>query len=559
MEDRDFRIAPTEWERVRVKESDYSFAKEAFPVVDVHTVEPIAFIERKGESEGLRSVVYDFGREVTASLRFKAVGRDGDRVVLRAAEELSKDSAGNEAVEGALSEETQIRWKTRANCEYEETMLLADGENFIDQYDYKAFRYAELIYPESVTVEGFLAVERHYPIDKEACLLETSDEALKKVFELCKLGVTLGSQEVYVDCPGREKGQYAGDLTITSASQLWLSGDTRLFIKAVRNQVESTFIDDGIMAVTPGSFMQEIADYSLQFPILALRYYDFTGDREGLSELLEVCDRMLSFFEKWQREDGLLDGVDCKWNLVDWPTNLRDDYDFPLTKPIGKGVHNVINAFYIGAVVCTERIIDILGIKLEEGARRSEALIKAYNSCFWRADKGLYADSENSEHTSLHSNVLPLYFGFAKPESHRSIAELIRKRGFSSGVYMAYFTLKALARLELWGDIWNMLTSRGENSWYNMAREGNTCCIEAWGKDKKWNTSLCHPWASAPISVLIEDILGITPKAPGFGDVDVRPHIPASVERLEMRIPLVTGKHIEFEWENGFYSYRILK
>ena len=36
------------------------------------------------------------------------------------------------------------------------------------------------------------------------------------------------------------------------------------------------------MAVTPGSLMQEIADYSLQFPIIALRYYDFTGDREGL-------------------------------------------------------------------------------------------------------------------------------------------------------------------------------------------------------------------------------------------------------------------------------------
>ncbi len=559
LEDLDLRAAPTEWERVRVKEPDYEFAKEPAPLLDVHTLEPVAFIEKAPGGDGRRSIIYDFGREVTAGLSFTVTGKDGDSVELRCAEELAPRADKSYPPEGILTPETEIRWKSRANCEYDETVILKDGENSVNQYDYKAFRYAELIIPEGVTVEFFKAVERHYPLDKNACLLETSDEVLKKVFDICKLGVTLGSQEVYVDCPGREKAQYAGDLTISSASQLWLSGDPRLFIKAVRNQVESTFIDEGIMAVTPGSYMQEIADYSLQFPILALRYYDFTGDREGLTELLGVCDRMLTYFEKWQRDDGLLDGVDGKWNLVDWPTNLRDNYDFPLTIPIGKGVHNVMNAFYIGAVICTEKIIDILGIRLEEGARRSEALIEAYNRCFWRPELGLYADSETSDHCALHSNVLPLYFGFAKSESHKNIADLIRKRGFSCGVYMAYFTLKALARLELWGDIWNMITCADENSWYNMAREGNTCCIEAWGKDKKWNTSLCHPWASAPISVLIEDIIGVSPKAPGFTDVDVRPHIPAGVEKLEMRIPLVTGRHIEFEWENGFYSYRLMK
>ena len=43
-----------------------------------------------------------------------------------------------------------------------------------------------------------------------------------------------------------------------------------------------------------------------------------------------------------------------------------------------------------------------------------------------------------------------------------------------------------------------------------------TTCFEAWGKDQKWNTSLCHPWASAPISVLAEDIL---PAHPEYGKI----------------------------------------
>ena len=545
-EDRDLRIGLTPWERVRIGKTDLVFADEPVPVLDVHELAPAGFVTRDG------SAIYDFGRETVATLRIVLRGHDGDTVEIRASEELANGT------EGVLTPETEIRWKTRANCEYTETVTLCEGENVIDQYEYKAFRYVQLLYGEGVEIVSLIAVERHWPFDENACQLETSDEILKGVFDICKAGVKLGSQEVYVDCPGREKGQYAGDLTITSASQMWLTGDTALFIKAVKNQMQSAFIDEGLMAVTPGSYMQEIADYSLQFPILALRYWDFTGDREGLREMLGVCDKILTYFEKYQREDGLLDGVTCKWNLVDWPTMLRDDYDFPMDKPIGPGVHNVMNAFYIGAVICTEKIIDILDIKLEEGARRSEALIEAFNNCFWREDAGLYADSETSNHTSLHANVLPAYFGFAKTSALPRIADLIRKKGLCCGVYMAYFVLKALCRMNLYSDAYKLLTDTTEHSWYNMIREGATTCFEAWGKDQKWNTSLCHPWASAPISVLIEDILGISPKIPGFIETDVRPHIPRDVEKLEMRVPLPTGKHIEFEWERGFYNYRIL-
>lgn len=560
LEDRDLRKAPGEWEHARVKDADYTFAEKSFPMLDVHELKPSASLTRfTGDGEEKRvSVIYDFGREVVGTCSLIIHGHAGDVIELRAAEELMPDDPSDSLAlsrEGVLTPETQIRWKTRANCEYSETATLNEGENVIDQYEYKAFRYAEVIYPYGDVIIRFHAVERHYPMKADACVLYTSDKVLQQVFELCKHGVRLCAQEVFVDCPGREKGQYAGDLTISSASQIWLTGDMQLFCKAVKNQMESAFIDEGLMAVTPGSFMQEIADYSLQFPILALRYYDLTGDRKGLTELLGVCEKLVAYFEPWKREDGLLDGMTGKWNLVDWPANLRDNYDFPLTIPIGKGVHNVMNALYIGAILYTEKIAEILRAAY---SHRSGRLIEAYNRCFWREELGLYADSETSMHASLHSNVLPSYFGFAKPEVAPKMVEVIRERSFSGGVYMSYFTMKVLARLGLYGDIWNMITSEGESSWYNMVREGGTSCFEAWGKNKKWNTSLCHAWASAPVTVLIEDILGITPKKPGYADVNVCPHIPETVEHLSMRIPLVSGKHVEFEWKNGSYRYQVL-
>lgn len=61
-------------------------------------------------------------------------------------------------------------------------------------------------------------------------------------------------------------------------------------------------------------------------------------------------------------------------------------------------------------------------------------------------------------------------------------------------------------------DAYNFIVSKDENSWYNMLREGATTTFEAWGKDRKWNTSLCHPWATGPVSVLAEDILPNMPE-----------------------------------------------
>ena len=70
--------------------------------------------------------------------------------------------------------------------------------------------------------------------------------------------------------------------------------------------------------------------------------------------------------------------------------------------------------------------------------------------------------------------------------------------------------------------------------------------FEAWGKDMKWNTSLCHPWACAPIPVLIEDILGITPEVVRGGAW--KQHLPLTVKHLKLTVPVLNAK-VTFERE----------
>ncbi len=494
-EDFDSRAGITDWLSCAETVTDHVFSPYPAKPLQVYVKKP--FTSKPLKDGGY---LYDFGEEITATLRIRAKGKAGERVRILCGEELDED--GN------------VRYDMRCGCLYEEYWTISGGADEYEQYDYRGFRYAEIIPLKGAKILSAEAIVRHYPFDDGYCELETSSDVLKSVWDICKNGVKYGSQECFVDCPTREKGQYAGDLTVTSASHLILTGDTSLLKKAIDNQMQSARIRKGLLAVAPGSFMQQIADYSLQFPILALRYYNAAGDMEYLKENLKVCEGIIAYFKRYSRGDGLLCRVSDEWNLVDWPENMRDGYDFPPEESAEP--HNVINAFYIGCVIGTEQIRDILGVSYK---KESHALIEAFNREFYDAEAGLYRDRRGSRHIALHSNILPAFYGFIKQGSKRAVGDYIVKKGLSCGVYMAYFELKALCRLGRYMDAYSLIVSTGEHSWYNMVREGATTCFEAWGKEQKWNTSLCHPWASAPISVLAEDIL---PNHPELGRIVYR-------------------------------------
>ncbi|MBE6688773.1 MAG: alpha-L-rhamnosidase [Ruminococcaceae bacterium] len=517
LEDYDCTAPVPEYKPCAINENiDYTFADDPIPTIPVYDKAPVA-----SEKLADGGIFYDFGTEITGTLVFTALGKKGDKVRILCGEEL-------------CDEPQRVRYNMRCNCVYEQYMTLDDGKCVFDEYDYKGFRYVTLYPDNGVEVSDFYARVRHWYFDDDYCRIETNDKILESVFNICKNGVKYGTQEVYVDCPQREKGQYAGDMTITSASHLWLTGDNFMFRKAIDSQVLSTRICPGIMAVTPGALMQEIADYSLQFPILALRDYEFTGDKEYLKRNLEYSEKMMQHFAKFAREDGLVQDVTDKWNLVDWPRNLRDDYALNIENPIaeGLGVHNVINAFYAGCASDIDRIKKILGIPCDDRATR---LREAFNNTFFNKKTGLYTDTPTAEHSSIHSNMVPIYYGLQPEGSEKAIGDWLVDRvkdGIPCGVYMSYFLLKGLCRLGRYDDVYKILTSQAENSWYNMVREGGTTCFEAWGVDKKSNTSLCHPWASAPVSIIIEDILGYR-----FDGTRGKSHIPQGV-----KIELVRGR-----------------
>ncbi len=472
------------WEYAAIYQAaDYILKKQTTSQLCLYDIKPQAMTQYSNR------IQIDFGREMVGYLYAEADGKIGDEILLRYGEELDENG--------------HVRYELRCNCRYEEKWILSGKHDILRQFDYKAFRYAELIFPEGTELSNIRMTVRHYPFENRA-VYKTSNTQLKQILSLCEDTIHYGTQEVFVDCPTREKGQYLGDVSISGRAHAVLTGKTDMIKKAITDFFDSSFICPGIMAVSTSSLMQEIADYSLQLPAQVCWVYSIDKDIEFLKYAEPYLTGLYQYFLQYENSEGLIEGVTEKWNLVDWPDNLRDGYNFPLTKPIGDGAHNVLNAFWCGFLQAMDEFYSLLG---KEETHRTQKAKEAFIQNFYSEETGLFCDSPEKSHSAIHSNILPLLFdiGTENSERYRRMINLLaQKRLNSMGVYMAYFALAALKKHG--EDPLAEKLATDEGCWLNMLREGATATFEAWGKDQKWNTSLFHPWASAPAIIFAEGV-----------------------------------------------------
>ena len=472
----------SKWQNAKIKKhNDYNLIKSPIKPLEIYEVEPKSVRKTKN------GYLYDFGQEAIGYLVVTAKGKKSDEIIIRQGEELNDDGS--------------VRFDLRSNCRYEEKWILSGGEDTLDQFDYKGFRFAELIVPETAEIISVKFRIRHYPF-KQKAVYKSINADFDNIIKLCVNTIKYGTQEIIPDCPTREKGSYLGDFCISGRAQALLTGDTTFLKKTILDFCRTSFICKGLMSVATSSFMQEIADYGLIFPSLVLWTYKFDGDIDFLKSVEPTLKGMCEYFASFDRGDGLIEKLYGQWNLVDWPANLRDGYDFPLTKPISDGVHNALNALWIGFLKAMNEIEGICG---NEEVAETDEVIRSFYKAFYNDETGLFCDSESKTHSAVHSNIFPLLFGiYGKDEElkKRLVKMIYDKKLNSMGVYMAYFALAALVEngerdkaIELTLD---------KNAWLNMIKEGATTTFEAWGKEQKWNTSLFHPWAVAPLIVFNE-------------------------------------------------------
>ncbi len=441
-----------------------------------HTLE-FEEIEPKEIHRNGSRILYDFGANYVGYLCVTANGNTGDRITIRHGQELEADGS--------------LRFDLRANCKYEEDWILSDGLCKLDQFDYKVFRYAELIIPDSATVSNVSFHIRHYPFCLHTSLKSEyqKDPDLQKIWELCIHTQKYGVQEVIQDCMDREKGFYLGDGCYTALTHTVLSNDDSMLRKLIDDAFSTDFITDTLVTCLDCSFMQEIAEYPLILVSLVLWHYRWTHDKEYLEQNYHKIVRLLEAYRREYEQDGLLRNLD-KWCVVEWPAGFRHGYDADLTEgQICREAHVSINAYYLCAIRTANTIANLLG---KPHYREASPLLNAFYQTFFDPVCSLFKDSERSHHISLVGNSFVYGFGlYPNDVSRQAILKLYDQHGMQSLSFFCTFPM--LCGFVRDNDEKRLLSAlKNEGTWKRMLREGATTTFEGWGKETKKNASLFH-------------------------------------------------------------------
>ena len=482
LETYDCRAPEVGFERPDFDDSDW--ANASICAYDDHTVtaqqsamlvfENIAPVQTRAESN---RVVLDFGATYVGYLDAVAIGSAGEVITVRCGQELGEDGT--------------VRYALRANCVYEESWILGDGESTLCWFDYKSFRYAELILPRGAKLLSATLRARHYPFALKSALKAdfAQDEQLCRIWDLCVNTQKYGVQEVIQDCMEREKGFYLGDGCYTALTHMVLSGDDSMVRKLIDDAFATSFITPTLVTCMDCSFMQEIAEYPLMLVYLVLWHYRITGDRVYLAQNYSKVASLLDAYRAEYEHDHLIKELD-KWCVVEWPANFRHGYDVDIREgQVCHEAHVSINAYYIAAV----RTANKIARELDLSQYRDESpLLDAFYNAFYDKERKVFKDGEHTEHVSLVGNVFAYGLDLCPDaETKQNILAMLDEHSMSSlSMFCTFPMMWGLVRDGDEGRIRKALLHNG--TWSRILREGGTTTFEGWGKDTKWNTSLFH-------------------------------------------------------------------
>ena len=512
----DARGEPAGWTEPGFDDSGWEPAEVRTPIerlepalvepIHQHTVQPAA-VERL--ADGVWRV--DLGREIVGGLRLTVTGRAGQTVEVRLGEELLPDG--------------RVRYQLRAGNVYRETWTLRDGEQTIEHWGYRGFRWAELVTDPSLdlsrAVEG-VALKMAWR-DGDAAFA-SSDPDLNRVWELCRYSIEATRLDVYQDTPTRERGPYEGDALINQRSEYYTQRSYAL-------------------ARYSASFLTRRptwpAEYRIMGALLAWEDYLATGDPSHLAADYDLfvdrnLDEFLNSAGLVEKDPGSASQVNA--DLVDWPASNRDGYVFTR-------VNTVINAWQYAAYSALARIAAVIGRDgdAELYRARAEALRAAINQHLLDRAAGAYVDGAGTAHTAQHATAFPVALGVAEEADLAALGSWLAQGGMRVSVYGAQFLLDALYRSGQGEAAFRLMTSRARESWLHMMDDlGATITMEAWDPAIKPNTTFSHAWATAPANAVGRWLAGVQVLEPGAKLIRVAPQ-PGPLEWFRATVPTIRG------------------
>jgi alpha-L-rhamnosidase len=418
---------------------------------------------------------------------------------------------------------------------------------------WRTFRYLQVeveTQDEPVVLHNLTNIFTAYPFTEKG-RFSSSDDSLKKIWEVSWRTARLCAHETYMDCPYYEQLQYGGDTRIQCLVSLYVSGDDRLMRNAI-TQLDDSRIPDGITQSRYPSFQtQIIPPFSLWWIGMIHDHWMFRDDPAFIKGMLPGTRTTLQWFLDRLDTNGLLGPLPW-WNFVDWARV------FPSGVPPGanEGGSSILSLQVALALRECAEMEEVLGHA--DVARRYRAdyrrIIDAVRRECWDANRGLLADSPKKDRFSQHANILGILTDALTGKQARAVAEKIETDEVLSSqrrlpadkrtpidpklqiaqatFYFRFYLHRALRKVGLGDHYLHWL-----KPWHDMLAIGLT----TWAEEPEPTRSDCHAWSAHPNVDLLATVLGVEPAAPGFKKILIAPHL-GELQWAEGLVPHPNGE-----------------
>jgi len=460
------------------------------------------------------------------------------------------------------------------------------------------FRYARIVgLPAGGAPPAVQKIEVRFPYVGSVARFESSSPELNAVWELSKQTIlNTGYGGMFVD-GNRERLPYEADAHINLLAQFAIVPDPRLAQATIRH-----------LADNPSWPIE----WAFEYISLVRAYWQYTGDIELLREVYPHL-LLRVFPDHWDdgalsaaSADGVLQltlGATHLQPIIDWPVSERTGF-VTERNPAVSALAQVLRAtarqvrsawldalglptlaFYQqqkaalewarmrrippdNAVVQARFLVALrelgeIAVAVGDESQAVQLREQAGKAADYLVDNFFdpatrtFRDVVGRSHSSFHSNLYALLAGVHSPGDRAAALGFLNSHRTRAGVYSAHYLLRAFYQSGRADWAFAYMTAETRRSWLGMLAAGADMTTEAWYEDLKPNMDWNHPWGASPAHHIVGGIVGLTPSAPGFAEIDLAPR-PFGLKWFEYEGETLAGRlFLRYESQASEDLYRL--
>lgn len=542
---RDLRKEPEGWQ---YPGADLSGWKPAQPVhapetlLEEQTCPPDRVIRKLypiliGEYDGRK--IYDCRENIAGRVVLSCLGKKGECITVRHAEELAADGTLDFESAGGSDQLQQDHYICDGRIQTLHPLFCWHGFRYFETEGSCEVLYAEVIHTDVAVTSSF------------SC----SDPVLNWLYE-AYIRTQLDNYHGCVpsDCPHRERLGYTGDGQLTAETAMLLLDTKELYRKWYQDILDSQGAETGHIPHTapflgggggPGGWGCAV----YQVPLAWAKIY---GDDSLLVQGYDAILRWFDYMDAHSEKGLVVREEEGGWCLGDWC--------FPASEEKEQLPEAFINTFYYlhglqEMMQISEKMNNKLSIRFAE---REKNVKNAFLDAYFDPETGDFCEGRAA------GNAYGLALGLGDERTKKHLVEKYEALGrFDTGIFGTSMLLEQLFSIGAGDLAVRLLTNDSEAaSFAHMKRNGATTLWERWDGRESHN----HPMFGACVRLLFTQILGIrmTPSAqppvvnPAQPDVTAPPAQALKPLNGELQPPAVPGSTQHFSYEIRLSSQRQL-